>query len=94
MKKKMGIRALAAVLAASVVMSASCGTVFAKNGANVSASGDVSDTSAASETSTRVAKNTASNVSVEGAALGGVKKPSGLAGAFAFHGYVHHYRCG
>lgn len=82
MKKKLGIRALAAILAASVVMSASTGMVSAKNGASVSATGDVSDTSAVSETTSRAAaKSIPSTVTVEGAALNGTKVPSGLSGA-------------
>ena len=81
MKKKMGIRALAAILAASVVMSASTGMVSAK-GASVSATGDVSDTSSASETTSRAAaKNIPDTVSVEGAALNNTKVPTGLTGA-------------
>ena len=83
MKKKLGIRALAAMLAASVVMSASSGVVFAKNnGANVSVTGNVSDASAVSETTSRASgKSISSNVSIEGAALNGAKTPTGLSGA-------------
>lgn len=83
MKKKMGIRTLAAILAASVVVSASAEMVSAKNyGASVSATGDVSDTSSAYESTSRASsKSTSANVALEGAALSGVKVPTGLTGA-------------
>ena len=82
MKKKMGMRMLAAMLAASVVISASSGMVSAK-GAGVSATGDVSDASSVSETVSRSSQysGSAKSVSVEGAALDVQKIPSGLSGA-------------
>ena len=68
MKKKMGMRMLAAMLAASMVISASSGMVSAK-ATGVSATGDVSDASSISETRAAQYAGSAKSVSVEGAAL-------------------------
>lgn len=80
MKKKMGMRMLAAMLAASMVISASSGMVSAK-GVGVSATGDVSDASSVSETRAAQYSGSAKSVSVEGAALDVQKVPTGLSGA-------------
>ena len=80
MKKKMGMRMLAAMLAASMVISASSGMVSAK-ATGVSATGDVSDASSISETRAAQYAGSAKSVSVEGAALDVQKVPTGLSGA-------------